>query len=97
MTKATDSSFKSKQKYLDEFDNPYVDIVLVCKICRKEQTSRNASVWKSHYLTHVPDSDKPLKCSICQAGFVQNTAFKKHMQRHEKEQQTLPKIKEDYF
>ena len=29
MAKATDSSFKSKQKYLDEFENPYVDIVLV--------------------------------------------------------------------
>ena len=79
-----DASFTSGLKYIEGFTNPYVKIILVCKICNKEQVSKSSSNWKKHFLTH---SDvKPHKCQFCDKTFVQTNNLKAHMKKHLKEE-----------
>ena len=80
------SGGKSVNKYLENFNNPHVKLVLVCKMCNKEQTSKHPHVWKAHYLTHVPDHEKPFKCNQCGSGFVQTNQLKSHMMKHTKKE-----------
>jgi len=73
-------SNQASLKYLESFSNPYVKVIIVCKICNKEASkfSRN---WKPHYLTHVSSEEKPHQCSLCPAGFVSLTALRKHEEK----------------
>lgn len=71
-------------KYLENFDNPYVKIILVCKICNKEQSLKYANTWKRHYLTHAAKEDLPHKCTLCEKAFVTSTNLKNHMKIHSK-------------
>ena len=73
---------KDKIKWLESWDNPYVKLILACRICSKEHKSMKNSVWKPHFLTH---SDvKPFNCEVCHKGFVQSTGYKSHMKQHTK-------------
>ena len=78
----------SSLKYLENFDNPYVKVIVVCKVCNKE-ASKSSGKWKIHYLTHVSEEERPHKCDICGAGFVQKIQLTNHMKKHAKEQLKL--------
>ena len=80
-------------KYIDNFENPYVRIIIVCKVCSKEQSIKHQSSWKRHYLTHASDENKPFKCDHCTKAFVQKTALNSHMKKHVKEGH---QVKEEY-
>lgn len=71
---------KEDIKWLENWKNPYVRLIAVCRICAKEQKSTKLLVWKAHFLTH--SAVKPFNCEICQKGFVQQTAFKTHMKNN---------------
>jgi len=72
----------STLKYLENFDNPYVKVIVVCKVCNKE-APKAPSKWKVHYLTHVSEEDRPFKCEVCNQGFIQKIHLQKHMKKHE--------------
>lgn len=74
-------------KYLEAFDNPYVKISVVCKICSKEQSLKYQATWKRHYLTHV--DDKPYKCDYCKKSFIQQMQLRKHIDTHIKKAQKI--------
>lgn len=65
-------------KYLENFNNPYVKIVIVCKICNKEQPSKFAGNWRQHYMTH--SDKKPHQCAHCPKGFIRADQLRKHVQ-----------------
>ena len=69
---------------LASFDNPYVRLVFVCKVCSKEQLWKNRSKWKVHFLTHSSDEDKPHQCDVCGKKFVQAGNMRKHRESHHK-------------
>jgi len=76
----TNTMGKEDIKWLESWKNPYVKLILICRICNKEQKTYKVAYWKAHFLTH---SDvKPYNCHICQKGFVQQTAYKIHMKKH---------------
>ena len=81
------SSGTSTLKYLENFTNPYVKVIVVCKICNKEQSLQYQRNWKPHYLTHVSDEEKPHKCVFCGKSFVTTTNLKTHLKTHKKEKQ----------
>ena len=76
----------SSLKYLENFDNPYVKVIVVCKVCNKE-ASKSTAQWKVHYLTHVSEEERPFKCELCGKGFVQKIHLQNHMKKHVKQQQ----------
>ena len=65
----------------DDFDNPYVRIAYLCKICGKEQSKKFKFDWKRHYNTHgtVP---KPYSCEVCGKDFAQKGLLNKHAKTH---------------
>lgn len=67
-------------KYIESFSNPYVKLIIVCKICSKE-ASKFARNWKSHYMSHMGAEDKPHQCSHCSAGFIRADILKKHIEK----------------
>ena len=69
-------------KYLENFDNPYVKILLACKVCSKEQSLKYPATWKRHFLTHADKEDLPHKCSYCDKRFVTSTNLKNHEKTH---------------
>lgn len=69
-------------QYIENFDNPYVKVVLVCKICNKEQSMKFSGNWKQHYLTHSSNEEKPHKCSVCGKAFVRHDKMVKHSKTH---------------
>merc|ERR1712179_368100 len=72
------SSNTAGLKYLDGFTNPYVKIILVCKICNKEQKSLHPPNWKQHYMTH--EEKKPHSCTHCSKSFVRADYLRKHIE-----------------
>ena len=77
-------------KYLENFNNPYVKIVPVCKQCNKEQSLKYPGTWKRHFLTHAAKEDLPHKCDLCFRAFVTATNLKNHKKVHNKNK--APKI-----
>ena len=65
-------------KYIDGFTNPYVKIILACKVCNKEQTSKSANDWKRHYMTH--SDQKPHACQHCPKSFIRADKLRKHIE-----------------
>ena len=65
-------------KYLENFDNPYVKIIIVCKICNKEQSLKFAGNWRQHYMTH--SAKKPFSCPHCPKTFIRGDQMRKHVQ-----------------
>lgn len=45
--------------------------------------------WKTHYLQHVSEDERPHKCNVCNKGFITAPQLKKHMKTHE------PKVKKE--
>ncbi|XP_057301116.1 uncharacterized protein LOC130635704 isoform X1 [Hydractinia symbiolongicarpus] len=85
--KAGKPSNNSTLKYIEKFDNPYVKIILVCKVCNKEQSLKFSHNWKTHYLSHASNEEKPHKCSQCTKAFITAPQLKKHfLKQHEKKQ-----------
>jgi len=72
------SSNTTGLKYLEGFTNPYVKIILVCKICSKEQKSLHPPNWKQHYMTH--EDKKPHSCTHCSKSFVRADYLRKHIE-----------------
>ena len=78
---SSNSSSAGAVKYVESFENPYVKIILVCKICNKEMNMKRTDTWKVHYFTHVSNENKPYKCPHCDQGFVQPAPLNKHIQK----------------
>lgn len=91
--KVTISSLKS----IENFENPYVKIILVCKICNKEQSLKLARNWKRHYLSHATNEEKPHQCPYCPKAFITLTQKNKHLRTHEKAamQQNQQNVKQE--
>lgn len=70
-------------KYVENFENPYVKIILVCKICNKEQSLKFSHTWKRHYLSHASNEEKPHKCPYCPKAFVRLAQKKQHLKTHQ--------------
>ncbi|XP_066915821.1 zinc finger protein sens-like isoform X7 [Clytia hemisphaerica] len=83
-TSKSKTTYTASLKYIENFDNPYVKIILVCKVCNKEQSLKFAHNWKTHYLQHVSEDERPHKCNICNKGFITAPQLKKHMKQHDK-------------
>lgn len=95
MATGTSTSFSCSNagavKYVESFENPYVKIVLVCKICNKEMNLKRTDTWKVHYYTHVSNENKPYKCPHCDQGFVQPAPLNKHIEKkHRKKEESQP-------
>ena len=82
-------------KYLENFENPYVKITLVCKVCNKEQSLKYPNTWKRHFLTHAAKEDLPHKCTFCEKAFVTSTNLKNHMKTHMKGAAAVAVVKEE--
>jgi len=65
-------------KYLENFTNPYVKIIVVCKVCNKEQSLKFSRYWREHFMTH--SDTKPHKCPYCPKSFQKPSQMKKHAQ-----------------
>jgi len=85
----------SDLKCLESFSNPYVKIIVCCKICNKEQSLKFRFTWKRHYLTHASPEGKPFKCTFCEKTFSRSDGFKLHLKRHQTEIR-LHQIKNEY-
>lgn len=81
-SRLTVNSSPSSLKYLENFKNPYVRAIVVCIKCSKEQPLKFPSAWKTHFLRHLPDSEKPHQCSMCDKGYVQLVQLTAHMKTH---------------
>ena len=81
----TGSKGSKSNSSFDDFDNPYVRIAYMCKICGKEQSKKFKFDWKRHYLTHgtVP---KNIVCKICGKAYNQQGQLNKHMRTHAQNQ-----------
>ena len=74
----------SAKSYIMNFNDPYVRIVLVCKICSKEQHPERPQHWKRHYMTHSDESELPFRCDVCNKGFSRKDTMQKHAKTHVK-------------
>jgi len=73
----------SDLKHLETFTNPFVKVIVCCKICDKPQSLKFQASWKRHYLTHASAEEKPFKCRYCERAFVQANALTLHIKgRH---------------
>ena len=70
---------KNEKDLIDTWENPYVDLVFVCKICRKTQPHR--CNWKRHFLSH---SEQSFTCDICGKEFKNKYSHNKHVKTHVK-------------
>lgn len=70
-------------KYIENFDNPYVKLLVVCKICNKEQSLKYCNTWKRHYSFHFDDV-RPHQCDVCDKSFKQSCDLKRHKKTHDK-------------
>lgn len=70
----------------DDFDNPYVRVAYLCKICGKEQSRKFKFDWKRHYLTHGTEP-KNFICKICGKAYNRQGPLNKHMKSHDNYQQ----------
>ena len=81
----------STVKYIEAFNNPYVKLLLACKICNKEMPVKYPGNWKQHYLSHASSSEKPFKCNHCDKSFIRGDRLKNHVIKHHPEvAQTTP-------
>ena len=67
---------------VDNFDNPYVNLAFLCKICGKEQSKKFKFDWKRHFMTH-DTGPKPFVCEVCGKDFKQQGLLNKHMKTHQ--------------
>ncbi|XP_066915836.1 uncharacterized protein [Clytia hemisphaerica] len=73
------------QKAAEDFENPYVRIAYLCRICSKEQSKKFKFDWKRHYLTHNTEP-KSHVCHLCGKAYNQLGHLNKHMrQKHHQE------------
>ena len=82
-------SSNSALNFVENFSNPYVKILLACKICNKEMSMKFSSNWKKHYLTHSSDSEKPHKCHHCTKAFITLTSLRSHLAKKHGEDQDI--------
>ena len=67
------------------FSNPYVELLLVCKVCKKEQSMKQSHhFWKRHYLSHLDESELPYRCIVCNKGHTTKSNLQRHMKHHTK-------------
>lgn len=64
-------------KYVSNFSNPYVKLIVACKVCNKEQSMTRSNNWKQHYFTH--QDEKPHKCSFCPKSFIRADKLRQHI------------------
>ena len=76
------NSSTASLKYIDNFSNPYVKIQLVCKSCNKEQSTKDSSKWKRHFMSH--SDQKPFPCTLCDKSFTEPNKLRSHMQAKHK-------------
>lgn len=83
---------------MDDFNNPYVKIAYLCKICGKEQSKKFKFDWKRHYLTHDAEgSSKPFVCNVCSKGFRQQGLLNKHLKTHARGFSELKNVKTEAY
>lgn len=75
-------------QYIENFNNPYVKLLVVCKICNKEQSLKFAFTWKRHYLTHTASGEKPFKCLICGNAYKTKDGLRNHKKKHDQSEVT---------
>ncbi|XP_066915819.1 zinc finger protein sens-like isoform X5 [Clytia hemisphaerica] len=73
----------STAKYIEAFNNPYVKILLACKICSKEMPIKYPGNWKQHFLSH--SDAKPFQCQHCEKSFIRGDRLKNHIVKHHPE------------
>jgi len=80
-TSSPSNANTSGMKYLENFTNPYVKLIIVCKTCNKEQ-SKFPHNWKRHYfLSHAKNEEKPHKCEYCDERFTILDSMRKHQRK----------------
>lgn len=87
-------------KYIEGFSNPYVKLVLACKICNKDMPIKYPGNWKQHYFSHSSSTDRPFKCQFCEKSFVRGDRLKNHVTKHhprENSQDDSPIIKTNHL
>lgn len=90
------ASSASSLKYLENFDNPFVKVIVVCKICNKEQSLKHTHHWKLHHQIH--SNEKPYKCPHCPSAFKRSDYLRSHVQgKHSHEVQTKQQVKQEPF
>ncbi|XP_065644067.1 tissue-resident T-cell transcription regulator protein ZNF683 isoform X6 [Hydra vulgaris] len=72
-------SIPSSVKSLENFSNPYVKIIVVCKICNREQSFKRSSNWKAHFMTH--SDKKPHSCLHCEKSYIRADQLRKHVEK----------------
>ena len=82
-------------KVIESFENPYTKLIIVCKMCDKE-ASKYQRDWKTHYLSHVSDDQKPHQCKICNRGFIKPGQLSKHMEKVHSVSGAAPTKKEEF-
>ena len=83
-------SGKSNMKILmEQFSSPFVDIIFVCKICRKEQKSN----WQRHFNTH--SDERPHTCQYCGKGYKRADVLSLHIKKTHQEKVDV-KMEEGY-
>lgn len=69
---------------MEQFQSPYVDIIFVCKICRKEQAPK--ANWQRHFNTH--SDERPYVCEECGKSYKRTDQLTAHVKKHAKNEST---------
>jgi len=92
--KSKSSTASDGLKYIANFSNPYVKLIVVCKVCNKEQSLKHSHHWATHFKVH----DKSLchKCPYCPKTFQWPNVMRKHVEAKHPECKSETKTEESW-
>lgn len=66
-----------ESKVIEAWNNPYVELQFLCRICQKPQLYKYRRNWRRHYESH--SDEKQYVCDICGTGYKANYLLKNHI------------------